>query len=476
MSDPKPDPTPPADLPAPASPPPVTPASHSLETPPELYEPHPEEETLYTRHPFLLPALMIGGATLGLIVGAAFADRWKDPSFVGVRGLFVLLGDILMNTLKALVIPLIFFSVISAVSKLGGLAQARRMFGVTLAYFAITMTMAVALGLSLVNIIQPGKGQVVEFRSPEEKARAEKAKTVDSPASLRLYGVIRDMFPPNLVKAAADNSVLGIIIFALICGLLLGNMPARAAPLLNIMEILYELFLKFIFLAIWFAPIGIMGVIADRIGSLGGLEAIGGELSRLFWYAFTVVLGLFIHGVIVLPLILWLVAGRNPFRYMFNMSEALLCAFSTASSGATIPLTMRNLELRNNISKRTLGVVVPLGATVNMNGTALYEAVAVLFIAQSYGLHLDFSTQLIVLITSVLAAVGAAAIPEAGLVTMVIVLGAAKLPVEGSALVISIDWLLDRCRTTVNVWDDCVGSAVVERWGKPARPSSSAKP
>lgn len=408
---------------------------------------------------------MLGGAALGLAIGAIFSERWKTPDFAVVRGFFKLLGAVLMNSLKAMVIPLILFSVVCSVSKLGDLRKAGRMFGVTLIYFAVTMTMAASLGLALVNTIKPGVGQKVEMRSAEERARAEKAKNTDTSASSRLYGVITDMFPDNIIDAMAKGQVLGIIVFALIAGFTLGGMGARAAPVLDVCETLYEMFLRIIFLIIWFAPIGIMGLMAERIGVLGGLAAIGTELSRLFWYAFTVVLGLVIHGAIVLPLILWIFGGRNPIRYLVNMSDALLCAFGTASSGATLPLTLRCLEYKNKISKRTIGVVVPLGATVNMNGTALYEAVAVLFIAQSYGLQLDFSAQLIVLITSVLAAVGAAAIPEAGLVTMVIVLVAANLPVEGAALVISIDWLLDRCRTTVNVWDDCVGAAVVERWG-----------
>jgi len=410
---------------------------------------------------------MIGGAAIGLLIGGIFAPSWKNPDFAPIRGFFKLLGAILMNSLKAMVVPLILFSVVCSVSKLGDLRKAGRMFGVTLIYFAITMTIAASLGLVLVNTIKPGVGKHIEAQSADEKARAEKAKTVDASASSRLYGVISDMFPDNLVDAMAKGQVLGIIIFALIAGFTLGAMGSRAGPLLENCEILYEMFLRIIFLIIWFAPIGILGLMAERIGSLGGIEAIKLELSRLFWYALTVVVGLLIHGGIILPLILWLIAGRNPFRYLINMSDALLCAFGTASSGATLPLTLRCLEFKNKVSKKTIGVVVPLGATVNMNGTALYEAVAVLFIAQSYGLQLDFSAQLIVLITSVLAAVGAAAIPEAGLVTMVIVLVAANLPVEGAALVISIDWLLDRCRTTVNVWDDCVGAAVVERWGNP---------
>jgi Na+/H+-dicarboxylate symporter len=189
-----------------------------------------------------------------------------------------------------------------------------------------------------------------------------------------------------------------------------------------------------------------------------------------------VIVGLLIHGGIVLPLILVLITGRNPFRYVLGMGKALLTAFSTASSSATLPITIECATVENRVSRRSALFVLPVGATVNMDGTALYESVAAIFIAQAYGIELGIGQQAMIFITATLAAVGAAGIPEAGLFTMVLVLKAVGLPLEGIALLLVIDWFLDRCRTTINVWGDSVGAAVIERLdqpggGAPAGPS-----
>ena len=186
------------------------------------------------------------------------------------------------------------------------------------------------------------------------------------------------------------------------------------------------------------------------------------ELVAVGKYSLTVLLGLGIHGVVVLPLILWLIGRRNPVAYVSGVATALLNAFSTASSSATLPLTMEGVESGNKISNRTSSFVLPLGATINMDGTALYEAVAAIFIAQVYGEELGFAKQLVIVLTATLAAIGAAGIPQAGLVTMVIVLRAVDLPIEGVSLILTVDWLLDRFRTTVNVWGDSVGAGVIE--------------
>jgi Na+/H+-dicarboxylate symporter len=194
------------------------------------------------------------------------------------------------------------------------------------------------------------------------------------------------------------------------------------------------------------------------------------ELLAIGKYSFTVVLGLAIHGLIALPFILFFIGRRNPVKYAEGMGTALLNAFSTASSSATLPLTMEGVEQENGISKRTSSFVLPLGATINMDGTALYEAVAAMFIAQVYGITLGPVQQTVIFLTATLAAIGAAGIPEAGLVTMVIVLKAVDLPIEGIGLILTIDWLLDRFRTTVNVWGDSVGAGVIETLGSSDTP------
>jgi Na+/H+-dicarboxylate symporter len=422
------------------------------------------DDSIVSRHPLLLPAMMIGGATLGILIGGVFGSQWKSPDFAWARGFFRLIADILLNSLKMLVVPLIVCSVIHAVASIGDIRKAGRIFIMTICYFLVTMMIAVSIGMVLVNTIKPGVGASTEIKSAEAQARAEKAKGIKEPPIEKLYDVVRQMFPANLFKAAAEGEVLGLIIVSIVFGGILSTMGARGLQISSLVGTLNDALMIFVHLVIWFAPVGIMGVVAERIGSLGGMESVGEELRKLFWYALTVILGLLIHGLVVLPTLLYVLGRRNPVQYIKGMFEALVCAFSTASSAATLPLTIKCLEKNNGISKRTVGFVVPLGATVNMNGTALYEAVAAIFIAQAYGIELDFGGQLLILFTATLAAIGAAAIPEAGLVTMVIVLVAVGLPVEGIGLILAIDWIIDRCRTTVNVWDDSVASAVVERW------------
>lgn len=209
------------------------------------------------------------------------------------------------------------------------------------------------------------------------------------------------------------------------------------------------------------APLGVYGLIAERLGSLGW-DAFQLELVRTGAYSLTVLLGLGLHAFVVLPLILTVLARRSPWQYGKSIFSAVITAFSTSSSSATLPVTLRVVEENAGISNRVAGFVLPLGATINMDGTALYEAVAAIFIAQLYGVDLTIGTQFIIFLTSILASVGAAGIPQAGLVTMVMVLNAAGLPTEGIANILAVDWLLDRFRTSTNVWGDTVGCAVIE--------------
>jgi Na+/H+-dicarboxylate symporter len=220
-------------------------------------------------------------------------------------------------------------------------------------------------------------------------------------------------------------------------------------------------------LLMWLAPPGIFGLVAGRLGAEGGGEAVWGVAKMLGAYALTVLLGLGIHSLLVLPLILRFIARRNPLTYAVGVGRALLTAFSTASSSATLPVTIESVVRTNKVSERSAGFVLPLGATVNMDGTALYEAVAVMFIAQAYGIEMGPAEQVVIFLTATLASIGAAGIPEAGLVTMVIVLAAVNIPIGGMALILVIDWFIDRCRTTVNVWGDSVGAAVIDRYEQP---------
>ena len=228
--------------------------------------------------------------------------------------------------------------------------------------------------------------------------------------------------------------------------------------------------MKIVHVIIAFAPVGIFALIADRMGSSGGWSGFLPELVKLGWYSGTVISGLAIHGLVVLPLVLLLLGRRRVTPYARNQLPALSTAFSTASSSATLPLTIECVTEKNGVSKRVASFVLPLGATINMDGTALYEAVAAVFIAQAYGITMGPVEQVVIFLTATLAAIGAAGIPEAGLVTMVIVLRAVDLPIEGISLILVIDWFLDRCRTTVNVWGDAVGAAVIAKYEGEANP------
>ncbi len=272
------------------------------------------------------------------------------------------------------------------------------------------------------------------------------------------------MIPSNVFKAMANMEILPLIFFSLLIGAALSVIGEVGKPAVAIFNGFNEAVMQIVHWIMFLAPVGIFGLIAGRIGKAGGFEKFLPELVAVGKYSLTVVLGLGVHGFIILPMLLFFIGRRNPLGYARGMGTALLNAFSTASSSATLPLTMQAVEEQNGISNRTASFVLPLGATINMDGTALYEAVAVMFIAQVYGIAMGPMEQIIIVLTATLAAIGAAGIPEAGLVTMVIVLNAVGLPIEGVALILSIDWLLDRFRTTVNVWGDSVGAGIIETY------------
>jgi Na+/H+-dicarboxylate symporter len=278
-----------------------------------------------------------------------------------------------------------------------------------------------------------------------------------------LVDVVVGMVPTNVFSAMVNTEILPLIVFSLLFGGVLITLGEAGKPVSAVINGLNEAIMKIVHIVVSFTPIGVFGLIAGRMSLVGGWEGFLPELIKLGWYASTVIVGLLIHGLIILPLILLFFAKQNVLSYAGNMLSALSTAFSTSSSSATLPVTLEGVQ-KNGVSERTGSFVLPLGATINMDGTALYEAVAAVFIAQVYGITMGPVEQIIIFLTATLAAIGAAGIPQAGLVTMVIVLKAVGLPIEGITLILVIDWFLDRCRTTINVWGDAVGAAVVERY------------
>ncbi len=405
----------------------------------------------------LLAAILLGIIT-GIILGGVVPE-------VGVSLQFI--GDLFLKALLVLVVPLVMASMIVGVTSLGDVRKLGGIGGRTVVYFLATTGIAVLIGLILVTLIEPGT--MANASDPTEANATHSSILPDNlterPQTIGalIRQVIVGLIPQNLFMAMAKAEILPLIVFSLVFGAVLTMIGERGQVVVRFFEGVNEAVMTIVHLLMWVAPIGIGALIAGRLGQAGGFLGFWPELVGLGAYAATVILALLIHGGLILPLILRFVARRHVWGYARNMGTALTGAFSTSSSSATLPLTMDGVIEGNRVSPRTARFVLPLGATINMNGTALYEAVAAVFIAQVYGVNLDLGHLIIVFLTATLAAIGAAGIPEAGLVTMAIVLAAVGLPLEGISLLLVIDWFLDRCRTTVNVWGDAVGAAVVER-------------
>jgi len=361
------------------------------------------------------------------------------------------IGEFFLTALKMMIVPLVAASVITGVAGLGDVRKLGRLGGISVAYYAATTFIAVSIGLIMANLWQPGVGVPLgDLSEPARKA-----------GDVGITDLILSLVHPNIIAAAADMKLLPIIVFCIFFAAALSTLGERGQPVIAFFDSLNEAMMKLVEWLMWLAPIGVFALIAARLGAAGGGEAFFAQLAGLARYALAVISGLLAHAA-VLCLLLMVLARRQVIEYLGHMATALLTAFSTASSSATLPLTMEGVK-NAGVSETSRRFVLPLGATVNMDGTALYEAVAVLFIAQATGVDLSFGQQMLVLVTATMAAIGAAGIPEAGLVTMVIVLEAVGLPLEGIGLILAIDWFLDRCRTTVNVFGDSVGAAVVGR-------------
>ena len=362
-------------------------------------------------------------------------------------------GELFLDALKMVIIPLIVAAVISGIASLGGASGGlKRLGGLTVLYYFCTTAIAVLLGLIIVNIIQPGAGitevsQVV----PDRVSGKEETGIVE---------IIRSLIGDNIVASAAETKLLEVIVFSILFGAALTTVGERGKPLVAFFEGMNDVMIKIVVWIMYFAPIGIFALISSKLGDSGGGEHFWREILGVGKYMMTVIIGLTLHFFVLMTILI--VVSRRGRQFIATMSKALVTAFGTASSTATLPLTME-CALEANVDKRAAKFVLPLGSTVNMDGTALYEAVAVMFIAQAYGIYMTPMDQVLIFITATLAAIGAAGIPEAGLVTMVIVLTAVGLPMEGIGLLLAVDWFLDRLRTTVNVWGDSVGSTVVEK-------------
>ena len=362
------------------------------------------------------------------------------------------MGDIFIKALKMIIIPLIFTSIISGIANVGSGDNLGRLGFKTIAYYLSTSTAALFTGLVIVNIFKPGVGADLGFANQVEGLGVAKES---------FGSTLMNIVPDNLFVAMVENQMLSIIFFAILMGFFITKTKEKSQKiLLGFFGSLFELIMKISLFVIRFTPYGIFGIVAKQIAENNDL----GELfSRLGLFMLVVILALFIHAFIVLPIVLKTIGRVSPIKHFNAMRTPLITAFSTSSSNATLPLTMNAVKKNSGVSTKISSFTLPLGATVNMDGTALYELVAAMFIAQAYGIELTFTEQIIGVLTGLLASIGAAGIPMAGLVMISVVLSAMGLPLEGVGLILAVDRLLDMFRTTVNVWSDSCGAVIIAK-------------
>lgn len=365
------------------------------------------------------------------------------------------MGTLFLNALKMIIVPLVLSSIASGIANIGGAQNFGRLGIKTLGYYMLTSLLAIVTGLILVNIIQPGVGIDLGFAS-EVKGLASAKGSFGS--------ILLNIIPDNIFKAFSNGQMLSIIFFAMIFGFFITKVESKYSVLLtDFINGIFEVMMKITTFIIKFAPWGIFGIVAGVVAEQAAKGNLGEVVSSLGLYMLTVILALFFHAIVTLPLLLKLVANVNPVKHAKRMLTALLTAFSTASSSATLPLSMEAVEHKSGVSNKVTSFVLPLGATVNMDGTALYELIAALFIAQAYGLDIPLLQQFVMVFAALLASIGAAGIPMAGLVMITVVLSVVGLPLEGVGLILAVDRILDMMRTTVNVWSDSSCAVIIAK-------------
>ncbi|UXI18526.1 hypothetical protein NH340_JMT04469 [Sarcoptes scabiei] len=426
---------------------------------------------------------VLASIIIGIIVRACSNEPWSERKLMYLE----FPGELFLRALKCLTIPLIVSSLIAAIGSLDAKISSK-IGKQALIYYALTTAIAITLGIVLVLTLHPGKPINQSDQSIIYSDTPKVPRKITTPDTV--LDLIRNLVPDNIVQAtfsqyathlAVPNdsknetdlskwkiqarssngiNVIGLVTLSIVTGIFVGKLSRQGRPLLlNLFNDASELSLQITSQVIKLTPYGVGFLILPRI--IGVDDAI--ELFRsVGYFTFTVIVGILIHGFMILPGIYYLIVRKNPYKFIVNQSESLLTAFATASSTATLPATLACLENKNKINRNVVRFVTPIGATINMDGTALYEAVAAIFIAQSRDVNMEFAKVLIVSLTATAASVGAAGIPQAGLITMVIVLNALGLPPEDISLVFIIDWLVDRIRTPINVLGDAFGSAVVE--------------
>jgi Na+/H+-dicarboxylate symporter len=380
---------------------------------------------------------------LAIVFGILFKDQVKYVSW---------LGDIFLRMLKMIVIPLILSSIISGIANIGGEGNFGKLGLKTLAYYMLTSIFAISIGLTLVNIIKPGVGMDISAIAIDESLIIKRQS-------------ISDMFiqivPQNIFQAMANNEFLSVIFFAILAGIYITKIDSKNQIILtSFFNAFFELFMKITLLIIKLAPLGIFGLIVKVVADQ---EDFGNMLMKLGSFMLTVIVAILIHALIILPLITRIIGKANPFKHFNNVKTTLITAFSTASSAAALPLNMKETHEKSGVSHKITNFTLPLGATVNMDGTAIYIAAVVMFIAQAQGVEMGLKEQIVILITALMSSIGTAAVPMASLVIITIILDVIGLPIEMMALILPVDRILDMFRTATNVWSDSCGAVVIAK-------------
>jgi len=410
----------------------------------------------------ILIAIVLAGVA-GTIIFNLRESSGVEPSLFGIAytSMFEYVGTIFLNALRMIIVPLIMSSIIVGVAGIGSGGNLGSLGGKTLLFYATTTLAAILVGLVVINAIGPGYVD----GEPARDLLALEANTAELEASVAGKGpgdvakIFQRMVPPNIVAAAVEGQMLGIIFFAILFGYFMTHLAHDyAEPLFKFWNGVFHVMMRMTEWIMKFAPIGVFGLVGVVIAE-AGLRATG----PLAVFAVAVLLALAIHALVTLPLLLRFIGGVSPVKTMVGASKAMLTAFSTASSSATLPVTMECVEENIGVSNKISSFVLPLGATVNMNGTALYECAAALFIAQAYGLVLTFGVQFSIVVIALMTSIGVAGVPSASLVAIAIILTAIGLPIEALGVLLVFDRILDMARTSINIWGDASCATIVAR-------------
>lgn len=416
-----------------------------------------------------LPVQIIIGLILGIVFALTLGRYVKYISWI---------GEIFLRLLQMVVIPIIFSSMVVGVAGIGKSSDVGRIAGKTITFYVATTLLATVIGLTLVNIINPGEafklGQSVTDTSivgGAPDALAGNQMMAASGERQSLGDVLISIFPKNIFRELGAGNILAIIFFAIVFGLFLTKAEDKSRnTLLDIFQSIFDVVLKMTLAIIKLAPLGVFSIVAKMItaqtlGADGNVDwvKLGEMASSLGLFLAVVWGGCLFHFFVVMPTIVKTLGKENPYKHMRKMSTAILTAFSTCSSGATLPISLRDSEHRCGISNKIASFTLPLGATINMNGTALYECAAVVFIAQVYGIEMSIAEQIIVAITVLFSAIGAAGIPMAGLVMLSVALSVAGLPMEGIGIVLAVEQLCDMPRTATNCYGDMCAAVVIAK-------------